>query len=176
MQATTWVVAADGSRARVFEIVEPERHLREIESFDHPRGRAHNRDLKSDAQGRYFSQGGGPRGHSATRQITPVQHEIELFAKALARRLDKALSQRRYDELFLIAPPEFLGLLRENLGKETRKATAEEINKDLSRLETRDIERHLKPYRRRSSLSRGNRYVSPSAGASRRRAAGRARR
>lgn len=156
MQATTWIVAADGSRARIFEI-DPERHLRELESFDHPRGRAHNRDLKSDAQGRYFSNGGGPRAHSATRQVTPVQHETELFAKTIARRLDKARSERRYDKLYLIAPPEFLGLLRENLGKEARKATTEEINKDLSRLETRDIERYLRPFRKRAGPGRDNR-------------------
>src|SRR5687767_2999785 len=116
MQATTWIMAADGSRARVFEIIEPERHLREVGSFDHPKGRAHNRDLKSDAQGRYFSNGGRRRAHSATRQVTPVQHETELFAKSLARHLDKALNQHRYEKLYLIAPPEFLGLLRENLG------------------------------------------------------------
>ena len=153
MQVTTWFVTADGSRARVFESIEPERRLREIENIDHPEGRAHNRDLKSDAQGRYFSHGGGPRAHSTTRQVTPVQHEAELFEKSLARHLDKALSDRRYDELYLVAPPAFLGLLRENLGKAARKATREEINKDLSRLAVGDLERRLKPYRKRSPFS-----------------------
>jgi len=154
MQTTTWIVAADGARARIFEIIDPERRLRELESLDHPRGRAHNRDLKSDAQGRYFSHGGGPRVHSATRQVSPVQHENELFAKTIARRLDKARSKRRYDKLYLIAPPEFLGLLREKLGKEARKATTEEINKDLSRLEPRDLERYIRPYRKLGRASR----------------------
>jgi protein required for attachment to host cells len=176
MQTTTWFVAADGGRARIFEIIDPERHLREIESLDHPEGRAHNRDLKSDAQGRYFSHGRGPRAHSATRQVTPVQHEAELFAKTLARRLDKALSERRYDKLYLIAPPEFLGLLRENLGKKTRQATAEEIGKDLSRLAVGDLERRIRPYRKLAGRNRGNLRNQSFSRVALRQAAGRGRR
>jgi protein required for attachment to host cells len=142
---TTWIVAADSSRARVFEIAEPERRLHPVEEFDHPQGRAHNRELTSGAQGRYLSQGGGPRAHSATRQVSAVDHENELFSKTLSRYLDKARSQHRYDKLYLIAPPEFLGLMRENLSKEVRRLTAEEINKDLSWFDARDIERYVKP-------------------------------
>lgn len=145
---TTWIVAADSSRARVFEIVEPERHLHEIEKFTNPQGRATSRELNSDAQGRYYAQGGGPRAHSATPQVDVVEHETELFSKMLSRYLDKARTQRRYGKLYLIAPPEFLGLMRDNLSKEVRKITAEEINKDLSWFEARDIERFIKPYRK----------------------------
>jgi protein required for attachment to host cells len=152
---TTWIVAADASRARVFEITDPERHLRAVEEFAHPEGRANNRELNSDAQGRYFSQGGGPRAHSATRQVSAVDHENELFSKNLSRYLDKARSQHRYDKLYLIAPPEFLGLMRENLSKEVRKIIAEEINKDLSWFDARDIERYVKPYTR-PAWTRGN--------------------
>ena len=145
MPTTTWIVAADSSRARVFEIADPDRRLRPVEEFDHPEGRANNRELNSDAQGRYLSQGGGPGAHSATRQVSAVDHENDLFSKKLARYLDKARNEHRYDKLYLIAPPEFLGLMRENLSKEVRKITAEEINKDLSWFDARDIERHVKP-------------------------------
>jgi protein required for attachment to host cells len=139
---TTWIVAADASRARVFEIAGPERELREVDQFTHPEGRASNQELKSDANGsRRTGQGGDSNG----QRVTPVEHENELFSKAVARYLDKARSQHRYDKLYLIAPPEFLGLMRENLGKEVRKIIAEEINKDLSWFGTRDIERYLKP-------------------------------
>jgi protein required for attachment to host cells len=124
MPTTTWIVAADASRARVFEITEPGRRLREVETFDHPEGRANNGEPRSEA---------------------PVEHGNELFSKTLARYLEKARGQHRYDKLYLIAPPEFLGLMRENLSKEVRKLTAEEINKDLSWFEARDIERYVKP-------------------------------
>ena len=84
-------------------------------------------------------------GDSSGQRVTPVEHETELFSKTLARYLDKARNEHRYDKLYLIAPPEFLGLMRENLSKEVRKLTAEEINKDLSWFDARDIERHVKP-------------------------------
>ena len=147
MPTTTWIVAADSSRARVFEISDPERSLRCVEEFDHPRGRANNREINAEPDGRFLSKG-GPGTHTTGHKVTPVDHENELFAKSLARYLDKARTQGRYDKLYLIAPPEFLGLMRENLDKEVRKITAEEINKDLSWFEARDIERYIKPYRK----------------------------
>jgi protein required for attachment to host cells len=145
---TTWIMAADSSRARVFEIAEPDRRLREVQEFTHPEGRANNRELISDANGRFSAKHVGPGGDSSGQRVTPVEHETELFSKTLARYLDKARNEHRYDKLYLIAPPEFLGLMRENLSKEVRKLTAEEINKDLSWFDARDIERHIKPLTR----------------------------
>ena len=142
---TTWIMAADSSRARIFEIADPERRLREIGEFNHPEGRANNRELISDADGRFSAKHVGPGGDSSGQRVTPVEHETELFSKTLARYLDKARNEHRYEKLYLIAPPEFLGLMRENLSKEVRKLTAEEINKDLSWFDARDIERHIKP-------------------------------
>jgi protein required for attachment to host cells len=141
----TWIMAADSSRARIFEIADPEHRLREIEKFSHPEGRANNRELISDADGRFSAKHVGPGGDSSGQRVTPVEHGTELFSKTLARYLDKARNEHRYDKLYLIAPPEFLGLMRENLSKEVRKLTAEEINKDLSWFDARDIERHVQP-------------------------------
>ena len=146
---TTWIVAADASRARIFEIADPERHLGVVEEFDHPEGRASNREPDSDAQVR-----------------APVQ---EPFSRTLSRYLDKARTQHRYDKLYLIAPPEFLGLMRESLSKEVRRITAEEVNKDLSWFGTRDMERYVKllsrPAWARDEKANGGRKARP-AGAS----------
>jgi protein required for attachment to host cells len=150
MPATTWIMAADSSRGRLFEIIEPDRQLREIEDFSNPQGRANNRELVSDADGRFSAKHVGPGGDSSGQRVTPAEHETELFSKTLARYLDKARSQRRYSKLYLIAPPEFLGLMRQNLSKEVRKVTADEINKDLSWFDTRDIARYVQPRRRRA--------------------------
>ena len=150
MPATTWIMAADSSRGRLFEIIEPDRQLREIEDFANPQGRANNRELVSDADGRFSARHVGPGGDSSGQRVTPVEHETELFSKTLARYLDKARSQRRYSKLYLIAPPEFLGLMRQNLSTEVRKVTADEINKDLSWFDTRDIALYIQPRRKRA--------------------------
>jgi len=44
-----------------------------------------------------------------------------------------------------VAPPKFLGLLRHNLGKETAKRVAEEIDKDLSWFDVRKLEKYVVP-------------------------------
>jgi protein required for attachment to host cells len=150
MATRTWIMAADSSRGRLFEIAEPDRRVREIEDFSNPQGRASNRELVSGADGRFSARHLGRKADSGARRITPVEHETELFSKALARYLEKARSQRRYSKLYLVAPPEFLGLMRENLSKEVRKVTAEEINKHLAWLNARDIARYVQPRRRRA--------------------------
>ena len=154
MQNTTWIVAADSSRARLFEISEPDREVREIQEFSHPQGRAKNREINAEPDGRFFSGGGGPSAHTAGHRPTPVEHENQRFSKTLARYLDKALSRHRYGKLYLIAPPEFLGLMRGNLSEQVRRITAEEINKDLSWFDGRAIARYVKPRRRAAASAK----------------------
>ena len=70
-----------------------------------------------------------------------AEHETELFAKRIGDYLDRARNAHRYDRLHLIAPPKFLGQLRKELGKEVQKLVADELPKDLSWLNAREIER-----------------------------------
>jgi protein required for attachment to host cells len=140
---TTWILAADSSRARIFEVAEKEQRLHEIKDFANPEGRSSERELQTDMQGRVHGYGQQYRSHS-TAEMEGVEHANELFSKELARYLDKARNDRQYQKLYLIAPPKFLGLLRSNLGKEVQKLVAEEIGKDLSWLSEHDIDRHLK--------------------------------
>jgi protein required for attachment to host cells len=72
------------------------------------------------------------------------EHETELFAKQIDRFLDQARIKKRYDRLFVLAPPKFLGLLRRNLDKEVEKLVRDEIDKDLSWFDAREIDRFLK--------------------------------
>jgi protein required for attachment to host cells len=140
---TTWILAADSSRARIFEVAEKDRRLLEIQDFVNPEARMSERELQSDLQGRVYGYGEHYRAHSATEMVG-VEHANELFGKELGRFLDKARTDHRYDRLYLIAPPKFLGLLRHKLSKEVQKLVAEEIDKDLSWLSEHDINRHLK--------------------------------
>lgn len=135
--ATTWIVAADASRARILQVMDREERLSEIEDLLNPEGRAHDRDLLADGHPRFR----GTSGPGSDRQETSAtEHETELFAKRLGAYLDKARNEHRYERLHLIAPPKFLGQLRKELGKEVQKLVADELPKDLSWLDARDIE------------------------------------
>ncbi|MGZ8290130.1 MAG: host attachment protein [Telluria sp.] len=140
---TTWVIAADSSRARIFEMEKDNQHLREIEDMVNPEGRQDGREIQTDAAGR-FSLGRGTQGHTSQPQSTPQQHDVELFSKQLGRYIDKACDEHRFDSLCVIAPPKFLGLIRENLSDQSRKAVQEEIPKDIAWFEEREIEDYLR--------------------------------
>ncbi|HEX7096754.1 MAG TPA: host attachment protein [Acidimicrobiales bacterium] len=138
--ATTWILAADASRARILQVMDRERRLEEIEDLYNPGGRLHERDMTSDAEPRFR----GTDGPGSDREAKgAVEHEVETFAKAIGDYLDKARTSHRYDRLHLIAPPKFLGQLRKELGKEVGKLVTEQMPKDLSWLNARELEKRL---------------------------------
>ena len=79
-----------------------------------------------------------PRGPRARRELISDAHAR--FSGPAGDYLDKACTAHRYDRLHLIAPPKFLGQLHKELGKEVQKLVAMELPKDLSWLNTRQIE------------------------------------
>ena len=149
--ATTWIIAADESRARVLQVLDREQRLAEIEDLVNPAGRAQDRELESDAEPRFSGHGGvGKPGGSTTsgpasdsERQGAVEHSVLTFAKEVGRYLDKARTEHRYDQLVLVAPPKFLGALRKELHKEVEKLVSEELPKDLSWFNAREIEKYF---------------------------------
>ena len=139
-----WILAADGSRARLFEMRRPDRTPTLVEEFDNPPGRAHNRDLVTDGNGRYFGKGERTQGHTAPPSESAVEHEVEMFAKRLAAHLDKARVEQRFDALRIVAAPKFLGLVRQNLSKELEKMVDETIPKDVAWFDENALAEYLK--------------------------------
>jgi protein required for attachment to host cells len=134
--ANTWIVAADASRARVLQVAGPQR-LVEIDNLLNPDGRLEDREINTDARGRFSG------GHTGEDDVGAAEHRTELFAKRLGDYLDKARTQQRYDELVLVAPPKFLGMIRKELGKEVEKLVADQVPKDLSWFNTRELESYF---------------------------------
>jgi protein required for attachment to host cells len=119
--------------------------LAEVEDFLNPEARVDDRQLTTDAHTRFHGSSGPA---SDREEMSATEHATELFAKRVGEYLDKARTAHRYDRLHLIAPPKFLGQLRKELGREVQKLVAEELPKDLSWLNARDLERHLARGRR----------------------------
>ena len=137
---TTWIIAADSSRARVLQVTDREKRLDEIEDLLNPEGRAHDRDLIADAHPRFH----GTNGPGSDREeMSATEHATELFAKRVGDYLDKARTAHKYDRLHLVAPPKFLGQLRKELGKEVQKLVTEELPKDLSWLKVHDLQERV---------------------------------
>lgn len=134
----TWIVVADSSHARIFQLRDGQLPAEEIEDLANPLGRADNRQLASDGHGQYFGPEG--RGHTAPRVEEPVQHEVRQFAREIGHRLDTAAAQNRFQHLALVAAPRFLGLLRDSLDKQTRKLVTAEVPKNVSAFARQDLD------------------------------------
>lgn len=126
----TWVLVAERSRAKLYTINGRLAPITEIEALVHPESRMHEGDLVSDSAG---SDGGsvGQGRHVIDSKNTARDHESLAFARTLASRLDSARNNGDFDNLVLIAPPEFLGHLRGNLSKEVLSMVSRQVDKNL---------------------------------------------
>jgi len=138
----TYVLVADGTRARVFVTDRPQGPLREIEDMVHPEGRLHARDLTSDLPGRTHDRAGQGR-HSLEEPTDPRRAENQAFAHRIAEYL-KALHEREPGiSLVLVAAPALLGLLRKQIDKTTSNAVEREVDKNLAQLGAAEISKRL---------------------------------
>ncbi|MEZ0313149.1 MAG: host attachment protein [Myxococcota bacterium] len=137
----TWVVIADGSRARICA-KKARAKLVEMQTLEHPAGRAKARDLVTDGTTTAFASVGGAR-HGVGSDSVPKNHEQENFARELARRLEEGRTGNRFDQLVLVAPPAFLGLLRDQLSAPLAKCVTQSLAKDLTQAKLEEIQQQL---------------------------------
>ena len=128
----TWLLIANRTRARILEIQSERDQPIERAAFVNPAGRAHERDLDSDAAGRFYGKGEREQGHSATAGESQAEHEVDRFVADLREFLDHARSEHRFERLWLIAAPALLGQLRNAFSKPLRQRVELEIDKDLT--------------------------------------------
>ena len=132
------IVVADRSEADIYELEQRDIPPQLVQRLEDPDARLHDRDLKSDRPGRVFDHAaaaGGRRGavghHATGGERSPRKVEARRFARRIAEALDEARSENRYDRLVVIAPPAFLGLLREEMPAAVQAMLSAEVGKDL---------------------------------------------
>ncbi len=133
----TWIVAAESSRARIFQ-AENRTKLQELQGLVNPKARARVLDLNADEAGLVYDRMGQGR-HHMENEVDPKKHEAEIFAHEIAEYLDKARASGQFEELVLIAAPEFLGLLRKHLSPASAKTVARTVSKNLVRADQETI-------------------------------------
>lgn len=144
-QPTTWIMVADGAKARLFSYRKIGGPLEPIRWMEHPESRLNGRDIASDSPGRMPDTGPGNR--SALEPPTDIREfEKQRFAKEVGAVLDDARKRNRFERLVLIAPPKSLGELRRTLDTETRNLVIAEIAKNLTDAAPDDLRRQLGSY------------------------------
>lgn len=132
-----WILVADSAHGRVFSTPDS-RMISEVADYAHPEARQHERDLTSDEPGRSFDSAGQGR-HAMEPKHAAHDSEAEAFAGELAEALEKGRNEHRYERLVLIAPPEFLGRIRNRLSKPTARSVVAEIDKNLVHLDAQEL-------------------------------------
>lgn len=125
-----WIVVASAGRARFFEAKGKDCVMNEIMTLTNPYSRQHEGDLVSDKQGRAANSATG--AHSVGGEKDAKQHEAEVFAKTVCEELEKGRNDNAYGEFYLIAPPQFLGLLRQHMSKPLANLVGATFAKDLT--------------------------------------------
>lgn len=146
MQAHTWILVADGARARIFETnPQDTEHFTEIQDFSNPAAQSHASDLETDNLARFYG-GKGEHGaaHSAESREDPFEHAARVFAHDVGAFLDRACAEHRYEKLYMVAPSKFIGAIRKSLDKRTQASVDKEIIKDISGLSEPEIENYVK--------------------------------
>ena len=129
----TWVVIADGGRGRVFEWDAREHALEAVQGFEMVANLVPSGERWADRAGTVH-ESAAPNSHTKKPRSDPKENAKNDLARRLADQLQQARNDNRVGKLVLIAPPQFLGRLRQALDGPTRELVVAEHDKDLSGL------------------------------------------
>jgi protein required for attachment to host cells len=141
---TTWILVADGAKARVLARHGSHGPLEAASNlcFAEPEARLPTRDVGADRPGRVHESANAAR-HAMEPRVDWHRFAKEQFARGIATALEAAAQNNLYEELILVAPPQALGDLRQALGRHTKALVTGEIAKDLTNLPDHELPAHL---------------------------------
>jgi protein required for attachment to host cells len=146
----TWLLIADGSRAKVFESVGARNALHEIDDMARAIDLPKSGEILADKPGRALDSVGAGR-HAKENATDPHRHLKRDFASKVVGELRRAMLANRFDRLILVAPPAFLGDLREELPKDLEDKVVDEITSDLTNTPAQQLQTRLKDILGRST-------------------------
>ena len=136
-----WIVVCDGRKALILENLGdrmfPNLHKKEV--HEHPD--SSTRMQGSDAPGSVHQSMGSAR--SSIEQTDWHDQSERTFLKALADRLNIAVTTGETTALTIVPSPRALGMIRPDFSVAVRKAVQGEIAKDLVKMPIHEIEKQL---------------------------------
>ena len=139
-QETTWLVVADGRRARIFSARTGDNGLNEL--HDLIGDDRMTRDIGSDKPGRVQERGPAVR-HGIEPRIDWHRQAKQQFAREVAEKVNEAGLKGGYERLVVVAPAEALGDLRKALSRHALDKLGAEVEKDLTHFTPHELVGHL---------------------------------
>ena len=138
----TWVLVADGARARVLENTGPGRGVNEVPGMEYSHDAPRNREIMSDRPGRSF-ESADSRRHAMEPPSDPKRQAEADFVSGLVTMLEGKFKAGAFDRLVLVAAPQALGDIRKALSKELADAVYGELAKDHTKTPNGEMSKHL---------------------------------
>ncbi len=127
--ASSWVLVADNSQAKVYRFDRHKRELDLVDQIDHAEGRWKRQEFVAAGPG--FSVASATGTHMMGTDNSPKANESLHFAHLLAKSIGHAHDQHQFATLRVCAPPKLLGEILPLIDKHV--PLGEHINKDLIR-------------------------------------------
>jgi protein required for attachment to host cells len=139
----TWIIVADGSRARFLANDGPGKGLHAAIAGEFHHDTPPTRELGTEKPGRVNSAFSASRS-AIQPHLDWHEFEKEKFSQEMAGLLNDAAEKKSFDDLIIVAPPRTLGTLRQALSSKTSDHIRAEIAKDLTQVPLHEMPAHLK--------------------------------
>lgn len=146
----TQILVANSSQAYMYKsykarLLNGDADLELVGEFLHPESRKKNSELGADRSGAFSNP--KSTGNSTFMESSDLKgQEAEVFAKELSSFLDKGRLNNDYQELIVIAPPQFHGLLSKSFNNNLQGMVYLNIEKDYTKNSPRELLKRLGDY------------------------------
>jgi protein required for attachment to host cells len=141
---TVWILVCDAAKARTFEVRPGNAEWQAVKVALHDDSRKKATELVSDHSGSRSSEGGTVHHNALAPSSSPKDVEKERFARSLADMLDHELRAARFDKWVLVAPPHFVGLMKQSISEAVGKHLLAIVEKDLNHLDVHALADRLR--------------------------------
>jgi len=127
VKTRAWIVLADSASARLYEMEGLHGDWKLVGELAHPASGAPEWELGTDKHAR----------------VKQSRRDLEKFSIELAKTLEHGLAKRAYEQLVLVVPSTFLGVLREKLSDRVLARIANVVERDYLHMDERKARQRL---------------------------------
>ena len=131
----SWVLVADQSGAKLFE--KRNKELSILKNIPYPEGKVLSHNIDSDAPGRMNYVTGYSSSYSS--EVDPHEQRAVVFAQHLAELLEEGRTTGKFEEMYLVAEPKFLGRIKGYLTNPLQEKLKGTFEKNYAKVPVNDL-------------------------------------
>lgn len=139
-----WVIVACRAEAKVFERYNKTEDLRWLKTLVNKKGRRKEREFNSDEAGTSYAKfASAYHPHKLEGKHQHSEIVAQHFSQQILKFLEKSYTEKRYDQLTIIAGAHFLGLLRAEMSHLGKQLEIKFVSKNIEKAQTDRIANYL---------------------------------